>query len=120
VYRFCRIGRAKPRNQPGSSLTPTTNPTDRVFTQPGQKAGPRTGKILADSEASCLDEQQRVGRFRMSFLERERRRLVGERERLFRDPGLGLFSSKPGEFVLSEASEIRDDAIEYFTCNRIP
>ena len=61
----------------------------------------------------------------MSFLERERRRLVGERERLFRDPGLGLFSGKAREFVLSEASAnlwdgIRDDAIEYFTCNRIP
>jgi hypothetical protein len=60
----------------------------------------------------------------MSFLERERRRLVGERERLFRDPGLGVFSGKPREFVLSEASAnlwdgIRDDAIEYFRCNSI-
>jgi hypothetical protein len=61
----------------------------------------------------------------MSFLESERRRLVAERDSLFKDPGAGAFSGKPREFVLSEASGnlwegIRADAIEYFRRNRIP
>ena len=61
----------------------------------------------------------------MSFLERERQRLIKERDDLFKDPGLGLFSGKPREYVLSEAAGnlwegIRDDALDYFARNRIP
>jgi hypothetical protein len=60
----------------------------------------------------------------MSFLERERRRLIEERDRLFKDPGLGLFFGKPREFVLSEPAAnlwegIRADAIDYFARNNI-
>ena len=60
----------------------------------------------------------------MSFLERERQRLIEERDRQFKDPGLGLFFGKPREFVLSEAAAnlwegIRADAIEYFARNSI-
>ena len=61
----------------------------------------------------------------MSFRERERQRLIKERDRLFKDPGLGLFSHKPRDFVLSEAAAnlwegIRADAIQYFARNKIP
>ena len=60
----------------------------------------------------------------MSFLERERTRLIEERDHLFKDPGRGLFSGKPREFVLNEAAAnlwegIRPDAIEYFARNSI-
>ena len=60
----------------------------------------------------------------MSFAERERLRSTTERDRLFKDPGGGLFAGKPREFVLSDASKnlwegIRADAIEYFTHNKI-
>jgi hypothetical protein len=60
----------------------------------------------------------------MSFLERERRRLTAKRDLLFKDPGLGLFSGKPREFVLNEAAAnlwegIRADALHYFACNEI-
>lgn len=59
-----------------------------------------------------------------SFQERERRRLVEGRDRLFRDPGSGVFSGKPREFVLSEAAlnlwdGVREDVIDYFARNRI-
>jgi hypothetical protein len=55
----------------------------------------------------------------MTFLERERHRLIAERDRRFKDPGLGVFARKPREFVLSEAAAnlwegIRADAIDYF------
>jgi hypothetical protein len=61
----------------------------------------------------------------MSFLERERHRLTDERDRLFKDPGLGIFLGKPREFVLSEPAGnlwegIRADAIAYFTRNKVP
>jgi hypothetical protein len=60
----------------------------------------------------------------MSFLERERRRITEARDTLFRDPGQGLFSGAPREFVLSEADQnlwpgIRDDAIDYFRRNSV-
>jgi len=60
----------------------------------------------------------------MSFAERERARLVSERDVLFRDPGGGLFSGIPREFVLSDAAvnlwdEVREDAIDYFARNHI-
>jgi hypothetical protein len=60
----------------------------------------------------------------MIFLERERQRLVGERDRRFKDPGLGIFAGKPRQFVLSEASAnlwegIRADALDYFFRNNI-
>jgi hypothetical protein len=55
----------------------------------------------------------------VTFLEQERLRLIAARDRLFRDPGKGMLSGIPREFVLSEAGQnlwggIRDDAIEYF------
>lgn len=61
----------------------------------------------------------------MSFLETERRRLIQERDGLFKDPGSGLFYGKPREFVLSEPAAnlwegIRADAIAYFARNSIP
>lgn len=59
-----------------------------------------------------------------TFLERERRRLVGLRDELFRDPGLGNFAGKPREFVLEEPAVnlwagIREDVLDYFGRNRI-
>jgi hypothetical protein len=60
----------------------------------------------------------------MSFQERERQRLIAARDRLFNDPGLGLFSGKAREFVLREPAAnlwegIRADAVEYFARNNI-
>ena len=60
----------------------------------------------------------------MTFLERERKRLVAGRDDLFKDPGAGLFSGKPREFVLSDPAAnlwegIRVDAIDYFARNKI-
>ncbi len=62
--------------------------------------------------------------FGMSFQERERLRLISERDRIFTDPGFGMFSGIPREFVLSDPAGnlwegIRDGAIEYFARNRI-
>lgn len=60
----------------------------------------------------------------MNFRERERQRLIEERDRLFKDPGLGLFSGIQREFVLREGATnlwegIRADVIEYFARNSI-
>src|SRR5208283_2786125 len=60
----------------------------------------------------------------MSFQERERLRLISEGDRIFKDPGFGMFSGIPREIVLSDPAAnlwegIRDDAIEYFARNRI-
>ena len=60
----------------------------------------------------------------MNYRERERLRMTNERDRIFKDPGLGLFAGKPREFVLSDAAAnlwegIRDDAIHYFARNSI-
>jgi hypothetical protein len=56
--------------------------------------------------------------------DREKRRLIGERDRLVNDPGGGLYSDTHEEFVLSEPTKnlwegIRADAIDYFDRNSI-
>lgn len=61
----------------------------------------------------------------MSFLERERRRLVQLRDEMFNDAGLGKFFGRPREFVLSNPAGnlwegIRADALHYFNCYDIP
>jgi hypothetical protein len=76
-----------------------------------------------------MSEQRRAGPSASktqvtTFLERERRRLVGLRDELFRDPGLGIFAGRPREFVLEEPAVnlwagIREDALDYFGRNRI-
>ena len=58
------------------------------------------------------------------FQDRERERLIGERDRLFRDPGAGIFAGKPRDFVLQEAAlniweGVREDAVDYFKRNAI-
>ena len=60
----------------------------------------------------------------MTFRERERLRLISERDRIFKDPGFGIFSGMPREFVLRDPAAnlwegIRDDAVEYFARNGI-
>lgn len=60
----------------------------------------------------------------MTYLERERQRLVAARDTLFRDPGQGVFSGAPRDFVLLEPAQnlwagIRDDAVDYFRRNGI-
>ena len=60
----------------------------------------------------------------MTFRERERLRLISERDRIFKDPGFGIFSGIPREFVLRDPAAnlwegIRDDAVEYFARNGI-
>jgi hypothetical protein len=54
-----------------------------------------------------------------SFRDRERTRLIGIPEEIFKDPGSGLFFGKGREFVLSDPAlnlweGIRQDAIDYF------
>src|SRR5262249_11070373 len=61
----------------------------------------------------------------MSFLERERQRLVQQREEMFKDAGLGIFLGRPREFVLSNPAGnlwegIRADALHYFDESDIP
>jgi Restriction Endonuclease associating with ARP len=61
----------------------------------------------------------------MTFLERERRRLVKLRDKMFKDAGLGMFFGRPREFVLSNPAAnlwegIRADAVDYFEENKIP
>jgi hypothetical protein len=58
------------------------------------------------------------------FQDRERERIIGERDRMFRDPGAGLFAGKPRDFVLQEAAlniweGVREDVIDYFSRNAI-
>jgi hypothetical protein len=60
----------------------------------------------------------------MSYKEDERDKAVGIRDRIFKDPGNGLYRGKEREFVLSDPSinlweGIRLDAIEYFKKNKI-
>ena len=64
-----------------------------------------------------------TGEFRTRFLERERERLIKERDDLFKDPGLGLFSGKPREICVERSSRkslggIRDDAPRLFCTQR--
>ncbi|WP_294531872.1 hypothetical protein [uncultured Rhodoblastus sp.] len=60
----------------------------------------------------------------MVYYERERNRMISARDRIFKDPGLGVFSGKQREFVLSDPAGnlwpgIHDDAIDYFSRNQI-
>lgn len=60
----------------------------------------------------------------MNFQERERARMIEERDRLFKVAGLGLFAGKPREFVFSEPTTnlwdgVRADVIAYFQRNNI-
>jgi hypothetical protein len=60
----------------------------------------------------------------MSYLESERRRIIKLRDELFNDPGQGMFSGKPRDFVLDDApanlwAGIREDALKYFADNKI-
>ena len=43
--RFCRIGRAKPRNPAGIFAHTNHQPTDRIFTQPGSEAEIQTAPL---------------------------------------------------------------------------
>ena len=60
----------------------------------------------------------------MGYREEQRERAVAIRDRLFRDPGAGVFFNKERDFVLSDATlnlwdGIREDAIAYFSRNQI-
>jgi hypothetical protein len=60
----------------------------------------------------------------MKYIDRERQKAVEIRDKIFRDPGNGIFFGKEREFVLSEPElnlweGIRQDAKEYFLKNGI-
>lgn len=61
----------------------------------------------------------------MSYLEEQRRKAIGLRDKIFKDPGGGIYKNIGREFVLTEnhlnlLAGIREDAIHYFTENKIP
>lgn len=61
----------------------------------------------------------------MSYLEEQRKKAIGIRNKMFRDPGGGIYKSSNREFVLNENklnlwAGIREDAIQYFIKNNIP
>jgi hypothetical protein len=76
---------------------------------------------LEEPNDDVTDEpQEELGR----WSQRERQRLTAIRNRLFNDPGGGLFRDIPRQFVLSIPTKnlwagIRADAIDYFARNRI-
>lgn len=60
----------------------------------------------------------------MKFIDKERQKAIEIRDKIFRDPGNGLFYGKEREFVLSEPDlnlweGIRQDAKDYFLKNNI-
>jgi len=60
----------------------------------------------------------------MKYIDRERQKAIEFRNKIFRDPGDGMFFGKEREFVLSEPElnlweGIRQDAKDYFTRNGI-
>lgn len=60
----------------------------------------------------------------MSYIEKQREKAISIRERMFKDPGNGIFMGKEREFVLSDPKinlweGIRFDAMEYFARNNI-
>ena len=60
----------------------------------------------------------------MSYIEDQRKRAVSQRDRIFRDPGNGVYRSREREFVLKDPrlnlwAGIREDAINYFKRNNI-
>ena len=60
----------------------------------------------------------------MKYIEKERQKAIEIRDKIFRDPGNGLFFGKEREFVLSEPElnlweGIRQDAKDYFQKNGI-
>jgi len=61
----------------------------------------------------------------MSYLEMQRQKAIQNRDRIFRDPGGGIYRSKPREFVLQNPclnlwAGIREDALKYFEKHLIP
>jgi len=61
----------------------------------------------------------------MSYVETQRQKAVGFRDKLFKDPGGGVFKNIEREFVLSERAAnlwagVREDAIAYFNRYSIP
>lgn len=60
----------------------------------------------------------------MKYIDRQREKVVALRDKLFDDPGNGVFMGKEREFVLSDASrnlwkEIHDEAVDYFDRNKV-
>lgn len=60
----------------------------------------------------------------MSYIESERQRAIAGREKMFRDPGQGIFFDQERDFVLNDPTlnlwaGIRDDAIAYFDHHKI-
>lgn len=61
----------------------------------------------------------------MSYLEDQRKKAISLRDKVFSDPGGGIYKRDQREFVLTESSlnlweSVREDAIHYFTKNKIP
>ncbi len=61
----------------------------------------------------------------MKYIEAEREKAIKIRDKMFRDPGNGVFFGKEREFVLLEPElnlweGVREDAKEYFLKNKIP
>ncbi len=61
----------------------------------------------------------------MSYIETQRKKAVGLRDKIFKDPGDGVFKKIKREFVLQEAAlniwaGVREDAIAYFKRYGIP
>jgi hypothetical protein len=76
------------------------------------------------SSSSCHDAEVALEGLNLTFRDRECQRLVEERDRRFKDPGGGLYSRVPRDFVLKEPEGnlwegIRADAIDYFKRNKI-
>jgi hypothetical protein len=60
----------------------------------------------------------------MTYRDREKKRIIALRDALFADPGGGMFSKAPRDFVLSDRAlnlddRIRADALAYFERNKI-
>ncbi len=94
----------------------------------GPKEPTTVGKINDDlteeleEEGDPLTEELKE---EIDWSRRERQRLKAMRNRLFNDPGGGVFRDIPREFVLSIPAKnlwagIRADAIDYFARNNIP
>lgn len=61
----------------------------------------------------------------MAYIDDQRRQVIQIRDKLFRDPGYGIFYNKEREFVLQDPrlnlwAGIREDAVDYFHRNDIP
>lgn len=61
----------------------------------------------------------------MSYIELQRKKAIGLRDGIFKDPGGGMFKNSEREFVLKQPAlniwtGVREDAINYFRANDIP